>query len=109
MKNKILHYFWISIISSTLVGIAVVILNPGHQPTIGFITAFGLTALCSFFLVFACDRLNVTRLAGWATAVSFAVRLVIGIILFAALPLYGYDEAPPNNGYLYLDAYARDT
>ena len=40
---------------------------------------------------------------------SFALRLVIGIILFAALPVYGYDEAPPNNGYLYLDAYARDT
>ena len=57
----------------------------------------------------ACERLKVNRQCGLATAVSFALRLVIGIILFAALPVYGYDEAPPNNGYLYLDAYARDT
>jgi hypothetical protein len=109
MKNKNLRYLWISGIPAVVIGISVMILNPGTQPIIGFITAFGLTGLCSFLLALTCDRLKVAKLAGWATAVSFSVRLVIGIILFAALPIYGYDEAPPNNGYLYLDAYARDT
>jgi hypothetical protein len=109
MIKKVMPWLWISIIPALLVGIAVAILNPGSQPLIGFATAFILTALGSLCLKFACVRLKANRLAGSATAVSFALRLVIGVILFAALPAYGYDEAPPNNGYLYLDAYARDT
>ena len=109
MKNKVFRYLLISIVPAAFVGVAVAILNPGSQPIIGFTTAFGLTALCGFFLSLACSRLKVTRLVSWATAVSYTLRLVIGILLFAALPIYGYDEAPPNSGYLYLDAYARDT
>jgi len=108
MIKKILPHILISVIPAVIFGIAVAILNPGSQPLLGFATAFILTALSSFFLKFACDRLKVNRLVGWATAVSFALRLATGLILFAALPIYGYDEAPPNNGYLYLDAYARD-
>lgn len=108
MIKKILPYILISVIPAVVFGIAVALFNPGSQPLLGFATAFILTALSSFFLKFACDRLKVNRLAGWATAMSFALRLAIGLILFAALPIYGYDEAPPNNGYLYLDAYARD-
>lgn len=106
--KKVLPYLWFSIIPALLVGTAVAVLNPGSHPLVGFIIAFILTALCSFCLKFACDSLKVNRLAGSAAAASFALRLAIGIILFAALPSYGYDEAPPNNGYLYLDAYARD-
>ena len=108
MMKKAFPWIWISVIPALLVGTAVAVLNPGSQPLAGFAAAFFLTALCSLCLKFACDRLKVSHLAGSATAVSFALRLLIGIILFAALPVYGYDEAPPNNGYLYLDAYARD-
>jgi hypothetical protein len=86
----------------------VALLNPGTQSAIGFAAGFILTAVFTLCLKLACERLRVSRQMGIATALSFALRLVIGIILFAALPVYGYDEAPPNNGYLYLDAYARD-
>lgn len=108
MAKKIAPWLYISILPSLLVGSMVAFLNPGSQPAIGFAAAFTLTAISSLCLKLACERLKVSRLIGLATALSFALRLVIGIILFAALPAYGYDEAPPNNGYLYLDAYARD-
>jgi len=108
MIKKIAPWLYISILPAVLVGIAVAFLNPGSLPVIGFASAFILTAICSLCLKLACSRLKVNRSAGLATAVSFTLRLVIGILLFAALPIYGYDEAPPNNGYLYLDAYARD-
>ena len=108
MINKISPWLWVSILPALLVGSAVAFLNPGSRPIIGFAAAFILTAICSLCLKLVCSRLKVNRSASLATAVSFALRLVIGIILFAALPVYGYDEAPPNNGYLYLDAYARD-
>jgi hypothetical protein len=109
MKNRIIYYLLIAFVPAVLVGILVAFLNPGTYPFIGFLSAFILTALCSFLLAFACNKLKISRLAILVTAISFSVRLVVGIFLFAALPVYGYDEAPPNNGYLYLDAYARDT
>lgn len=107
--KKISPLLFTSILPAFLVGGAVATLNPGSKPFIGFIAAFIMTVVCTFFLRLACVRLGINRSAGLATVVSFVLRLVIGILLFAALPIYGYDEAPPNNGYLYLDAYARDT
>jgi len=108
MAKKFAPWLYISILPALLVGSLVAYLNPGSQPAIGFAAAFILTAISSLCLKLACERLKVSGLIGLATALSFALRLVIGIVLFAALPAYGYDEAPPNNGYLYLDAYARD-
>jgi hypothetical protein len=109
MKNKTIRYLFIVFSSAVLVGIVVAILTPGQYPMVGFLSAFFLTALGSLFLALVCDRLKVSRLAAILTAISFAIRLVVGVFLFTALPVYGYDEAPPNNGYLYLDAYSRDT
>ncbi len=109
MTKSIAPWLYFSILPALLVGGMVAILNPGSQPVVGFADGFILTAIFSLCLKLACERLKVNRLMALATALSFALRLVIGIILFAALPVYGYDEAPPNNGYLYLDAYARDS
>lgn len=41
-------------------------------------------------------------------AVALSLRLVIGVGLFAALPVLGYDEKPQRAGYIYFDAYNRD-
>jgi hypothetical protein len=47
---------------------------------------------------------NVTR----AFVIALALRLVIGVTLFHALPQFGYDEKPQNAGYVFSDAYQRD-
>jgi len=98
----------ISVIPATAIAAVVVLLNPGQQPLIGFMAAFLLGWLSSFLLWSACVKLGCTRRLGWLTAFSFAIRLLIGVLLFVLLPVYGHDEAPPRAGYLYLDAYQRD-
>ncbi len=40
--------------------------------------------------------------------IALALRLVIGVTLFHALPQFGYDETPQNAGYVFADAYRRD-
>jgi hypothetical protein len=97
-----------SLIPSTVIAAAVALLNPGRQPVIGFAAAFLLGWLSSFLLTLTCARTGCPRLIVRLTAISFAIRFLIGVILFAALPVYGHNEAPPQAGYLYLDAYQRD-
>ncbi|HHH82170.1 MAG TPA: hypothetical protein ENL35_04195, partial [Chloroflexi bacterium] len=40
--------------------------------------------------------------------IAWAVRLVVGLTLLRALPLFGYDEAPQQAGYVFRDAFHRD-
>ncbi len=114
MKNNLLRnlvireIFW-SAVAGAVVAIPVAWLNPGSQPVRAFLISF-LLAGFSWWLISRVIRwLDINRTARLTTALAFGLRLLIGIILFATLPIYGYDEAPPNNGYLYLDAYKRDT
>lgn len=43
-----------------------------------------------------------------AFVVALVLRLFVGIGLFHALPVFGYDETPQRAGYVFLDAYNRD-
>jgi len=45
---------------------------------------------------------------GRAFAIALVIRLVIGVVLYHALPEFGYDEKPQNVGYVFADAYRRD-
>ncbi len=96
------------LIPSTLIAGAVAFLNPGQQPVIGFAAAFLLSWLSSFLLALTCAKTNCPRSIVRLTAISFGLRFLIGLILFAMLPVFGHNEAPPQAGYLYLDAYQRD-
>jgi 4-amino-4-deoxy-L-arabinose transferase-like glycosyltransferase len=44
-----------------------------------------------------------------ALIVAVFLRLAVGAGLFFALPAFGYDTKPQQQGYVYYDAYARDT
>lgn len=49
------------------------------------------------------------RAVGIALVVGVLLRLVVAVGLFRSLPVYGYDEKAQRAGYVYYDAYARDT
>ena len=109
MIKKYFKPLFLSSITGILIGLAITLINPGSHPIIGFLSASILTFACSLILYFSWKKLGGDRQAGWATAATFIIRVLIGLILFITLPVYGYDPTPPNSGYLYLDAYQRDT
>lgn len=84
-------------------------LNPGRQPWIGFLSAALLTGAGLYLLGWLWRKLGGNRALGWAIFLTFLLRLSLGVFLFIALPVLGYDEDPTNAGYLYLDAYRRDS
>ena len=43
-----------------------------------------------------------------AAIVAIVIRILVGLILVRALPVYGYDQNAQKAGYVYFDAYKRD-
>lgn len=109
MKNHSKKMGFISITGGSIIGFLVAIINPGTNPLVGFMTAGVITAICLFFLQFSASKLNGNHQLTTAIFLAFFLRLLIGILLFTLLPSFGYDEPYNNTGYLYLDAYRRDT
>jgi len=99
----------ISLIAGIGIGAIIAILNPGSSFWIGFLTAGTLATGSIFALQWALRRFDAGRSIHIAVYLAFSLRLLIGIVLFLLLPAFGYDEPYNNNGYLYLDAYRRDT
>jgi len=91
------------------VGILVAVVNPGELRWIGFLTTSILAGGGFWLLQFLLRRFDAGKSVQIASYLAFALRLLIGVILFLTLPAFGYDEPYNNNGYLYLDAYRRDT
>lgn len=46
--------------------------------------------------------------AGWAVAVAFLLRLIVGVGLSLALPVWGHESEVSRAGYLFFDAFTRD-
>ena len=105
---KIKPLFW-PLVTGLISGAVVAWLNPGQQPVRAFLVAFLLAGSSWWVISAVLTKLQSNRTARLTTALAFSLRLLIGVILFITLPIFGYNEAPPNNGYLYLDAYERDT
>lgn len=52
---------------------------------------------------------RVPRAVTHSLLVAVVLRLALGFLLYEGLPRYGYDTKPNQQGYVYYDAYARDT
>lgn len=49
-----------------------------------------------------------SRILGWMMAVSFILRLGLGVALMKTLPVAGYDTEQQKAGYVFYDAYRRE-
>ncbi len=67
-----------------------------------------LCTLSVSFLLLVGQRFGGGRGLAWLVALAFATRLVAGVGLSLALPVYGFDEPEQNAGYHFYDAYQRD-
>jgi hypothetical protein len=108
MRSSFLPYLACAL-AGAVIAAAITVLDPGRLPAAGFLAAFILSTAFLSIMALAWKKLNASRQAGRIMAAAFLLRLLVGILLFVLLPVYGYDEAPPNAGYLYLDAYKRDS
>ncbi|MCJ7824303.1 MAG: hypothetical protein MUP44_05340 [Anaerolineales bacterium] len=44
-----------------------------------------------------------------AALVALGLRVLVGVVLYRGLPVWGYDEKPQRAGYVFWDSYKRDT
>jgi hypothetical protein len=50
-----------------------------------------------------------SKALGWMMLTAFFLRLALGVFLSWGLPRFGYDEKPQRAGFVFEDAYRRDT
>ena len=101
------YFFCVSI--GVLIGMAIAFVNPGNNSLIGFFSGTLIGSLGVGLIWWIHRHVNGTRLLASATTLTFLLRFTLGLALFLALPVWGYDEEPPQHGYLYMDAYRRDS
>lgn len=82
-------------------------ISPGNWYP-GWIAASLLLLLSIGALYFAWGFMGKSRAAACLTALAFALRLIFGIGLSMALPVFGYAEPCQQAGYVFKDACRRD-
>jgi hypothetical protein len=93
--------------TSLALGVLFASIHPGNW-LLSFI-AFTFLFLISFtVLVTAYAWSNGGRTLGVIIVLAFLLRLLVGLTLHLALPVYGHDDADDQAGYVFTDAHTRD-
>ncbi len=74
----------------------------------GFLSFSFLFLLSLVFLRIAHNSSNGARMLGIIIALTFFLRLAVGVTLHLALPIYGHADADDRFGYVFTDAHTRD-
>jgi hypothetical protein len=70
---------------------------------------FSILFLLSFgLLTFSTRWAAGGKTLAWMVALAFALRFVGGVVVYLALPSYGYDDIDDQSGFVYTDARRRD-
>ena len=100
------RFFWIIPVSLSL-GAVLSFLQPGRF-WIGWLS-FSSLLLLSFHLFTLLHRwAGGGRVLAWMITLAFALRLLIGVGIYLALPVDGYNEVDDQAGFLFTDAHRRD-
>lgn len=83
-----------------------------YQPK-PWVNAWFATSLLLWLSIFLCMRtwrgFDSSKVLAAMMIVAFMLRIVLGIFLHSALPVLGFDNEVQNSGFVYSDAYNRDT
>jgi len=85
------------------------LLFPASQWWVSWISSALLITTSILVLLWAVQATGSDRQSHWLTLAAFFSRLFIGVFLMCALPVWGYDTEQQNAGYLFQDAFMRDT
>ena len=97
------------IAAGALLGLGMAAIEPGSLNGAS-VTAYGaLTAIVLLVGWLIWKKLGAESNLGRIALIAFGLRLIIGVALGVLLPVLGYDEPAPNAGYIFFDAFQRDT
>ncbi|NPV85280.1 MAG: hypothetical protein HPY45_04655 [Anaerolineae bacterium] len=91
-----------------VLGTVVAWLSPGEWLR-GWLAASFICWISLFCLASAWKWGGGGKTLAWMMTLAFVLRLGAGIYLTLALPTHGYDDPQQNAGYVFTDAYRRDT
>ena len=74
----------------------------------GMFAATLLIFLCGVAMYLVWRAAGAQRVLAWMMLVAFFLRLALGVFLAWGLPLFGYDEAPQQAGFVYYDPFLRE-
>ncbi|MEE4194106.1 MAG: hypothetical protein V2J07_02800 [Anaerolineae bacterium] len=107
MKTKTI--LLIASLSGSITSAILYRLFPVGTGWVGWLSGAILMALAIYFLLVTVNAVQAGKQGLVLTLSAFAIRLVVGIGLMVALPVWGYDNDQQNAGYVFNDAYSRDT
>ena len=108
MKRIIIHFSIIAVISLIFSLVIQTILPLGDfwkGGTAGFI----LLILVFLILYTAWHKAGWGKTLAWMMILTFILRLGLGILFTWGLPLFGYEEVPQKAGFVFQDAFMRET
>ena len=103
-----MKFHLLSISSGLLLGAALSAIQPGNF-LLGWLI-FSFIFLLSFYVLRFLSRwANGGRALAWAMALAFLLRIALGVTFYLALPLQPDAADDHRAGYIFFDAYRRDT
>ena len=100
------RFLWI-LPSGLLSGLGLAMIQPSFW-WIGWAAFSFLSLLAIALLTYLHRWAGGGRPLAWVIAFAFALRLVLGVGIFLALPVDGYDEPDDKAGFVFTDAHRRD-
>lgn len=107
MKKKTILF--IALLTGVIIGGLLVLLFPVGNWWTGWLSGAFLIVLAAATALFLPNWLDTGKKGLWLTIAAFIIRFVIGVALMLMLPAWGYDNDQQNAGYVFKDAYSRDT
>ena len=100
------NFLWILPVSLSL-GAILAFLQPGSW-LVGWLAFSSLLLLSLYLFVFLHRWAGGGRMLAWMVALAFALRLLVGVAVYLALPADGYDDPDDRAGFIFTDAHRRD-